>query len=80
MSHTVPIFKTGDPARCDNYRPISLLSNISKVLKKAVAERLMNNLKYNKLINENQFGFQEGVSTVHHLTKFTNFVAKELNN
>jgi hypothetical protein len=80
MSRTVPIFKNGDPAGCDNYRPISLLSNISKVLEKAVAERLMNHLKYNKLINENQFGFQEGVSTVHHLTKLTNYVAKELNN
>jgi hypothetical protein len=80
MSRTVPIFKSGDPQKCDNYRPISLLSNISKVLEKAVAERLMNHLKYNNLINENQFGFQPGISTVHHLTKLTNYVAKELNN
>jgi hypothetical protein len=80
MSRTVPIFKSGDPQKCDNYRPISLLSNISKILEKAVAERLMNHLKYNNLINENQFGFQPGVSTVHHLTKLTNYVAKELNN
>jgi hypothetical protein len=62
MSRTVPIFKSGDPAGCDNYRPISLLSNISKVLEKAVAERLMNHLKYNKLIKINsdfKKGFQQ---------------------
>jgi hypothetical protein len=67
MSRTVPIFKSGDPQKCDNYRPISLLSNISKILEKAVAERLMNHLKYNNLINENQFGFQPGVSTVQYI-------------
>jgi hypothetical protein len=31
------------------------------------------------MINENQFGFQEGVSTVHHLLKLTNYVTKEIN-
>jgi Reverse transcriptase (RNA-dependent DNA polymerase) len=55
------------------------LSSISKVLEKAVACRLVNHLKYNKILNENQFGFQEGFSTVHHLFKLTNHVTKELN-
>jgi Reverse transcriptase (RNA-dependent DNA polymerase) len=79
VSRTVPIFKAGDPSSCDNYRPISLLSSISKVLEKAVAMRLMNHLKYNKILSEDQFGFQEGVSTVHHLLKLVNHVTKELN-
>jgi hypothetical protein len=78
-SRTVPIFKSGNPTLCDNYRPISLLSALSKILEKAVACRLVNHLKYNKLLNENQFGFQEGFSTVHHLLKLTNHVTKEIN-
>jgi hypothetical protein len=49
------------------------------VLEKAAALRLVNHLKENNLLNENQFGFQENVSTVHNLTKLTNFVATELN-
>jgi hypothetical protein len=77
-SHTVPIFKSGDPSQCDNYRPISLQSALSKILEKVVACRLVNHLKYNKLLNENQFGFQEGFSTVHHLLKLTNHVTKEI--
>jgi hypothetical protein len=79
MARTVPIFKSGDPTLCDNYRPISLLSSISKVLEKAVACRLVNHLKYNNLLNENQFGFQEGFSTMHHLLKLTNYVTNEIN-
>jgi hypothetical protein len=31
-SRTVPIFKAGSPLLCDNYRPISLLSTLSKLL------------------------------------------------
>jgi hypothetical protein len=79
MSRTVPIFKTGDPTSCDNYRPISLLSSISKILEKSVACRLVNHLKYNNLLNQNQFGFQKGFSTIHHLLKLSNHVTNELN-
>jgi hypothetical protein len=79
MSRTVPIFKSGDPMICDNYRPISLLSSISKVLEKAVAVRLVSHLKDNNLLSEGQFGFQEKFSTVHHLLKLTNFVSNEIN-
>jgi hypothetical protein len=35
MSRTVPIFKSGDPESCDNYRPISLLSSISQNFRKS---------------------------------------------
>jgi hypothetical protein len=48
-------------------------------LEKAAAIRLVNHLKENNLLNENQFGFQENVSTVHNLAKLTNFVTTELN-
>jgi hypothetical protein len=39
----------------------------------------VNHLKQNKLLCENQFGFQAGYSTVHHLLKLTNYVANEIN-
>ena len=64
---------------CDNYRPISLLSSISKILEKFIANQLLNHLEYNKLLYEHQYGFQRNKSTVHNLTHLTNFVSKELN-
>jgi hypothetical protein len=78
-SRTVPIFKSGDHLLCDNYRPISLLPTIAKILEKAIANRLTNHLKENNLLCQNQFGFQEKTSTVHHLLKLTNYITNELN-
>ena len=62
-----PIYKKGDQEKCSNYRPISLLSNISKIY-----ERVMYNRVYEFLLKENtlydlQFGFQKGTSTAHAL-------------
>ena len=78
-SRTVPIFKSGDPNNCDNYRPISLLSSISKLLEKFIVNQLVDHLETNKLLYEHQYGFQRNKSTLHSLTQFTNFVTKELN-
>ena len=79
VSRTVPIFKSGDNTSCDNYRPISLLSSISKILEKIVANNLVSHLENNNLIYENQYGFLRGKSTVHTITKLVNKIAMELN-
>ncbi len=50
----IPIFKSGNVMECDNYRPISLLSSISKVLEKIVAEKLTNHLLSNNLLYQHQ--------------------------
>jgi hypothetical protein len=49
------------------------------VLEKAIAIRLISHLKTNNLLCENQFGFQEKYSTIHHLLKLTNYVTNEIN-
>ena len=79
ISRTVPIFQSGDNTCCDNYRPISLLSSISKILEKIVANNLTSHLEVNNLIYENQYGFLRNKSTVHNITMLTNKIAKELN-
>ena len=78
-SRTIPIFKAGNPLSCDNYRPISLLSSLSKILEKIISIKLVNHLEINHLLHQNQYGFQHNKSTVHHLLHLTNHIAQELN-
>ena len=78
-SKTIPIFKAGDHTCCDNYRPISLLSSISKILEKVVAIYLVNHLELNNLLFDNQFGFLRGPSTIHNITKLTSKISQDLN-
>ena len=58
-----PIYKSGEKDVFGNYRPISILPYISKLLEKIIHTRLMDFLTENSIINQSQFGFQKGLST-----------------
>jgi len=64
IAKVIPLFKSGDPTSPDNYRPISLLSNFSKVLEKVIAARLISYLEENKILSDSQFGFRKGHSNL----------------
>ena len=51
IAKVVPIFKAGDKKLINNYRPISLLNSISKILEKIIANTLLNFLNKIKLFN-----------------------------
>ena len=63
LSMITPIFKGGSKLDFLNYRPISVLPIISKVLKKLMFTRLTKYLDKNKIIYEHQFGSQRNRST-----------------
>ena len=48
---------------CANYRPISILPTLSKILEKLVHKRLINYLGKYELLFKHQYGFQKGKST-----------------
>ena len=58
-----PIFKKDDPNEISNYRPISLLPSISKVLEKIVYNRLHKFITKHNILNSNQYGFRKNYST-----------------
>jgi sarcosine oxidase/L-pipecolate oxidase len=78
-SRTVPIFKAGRSDLCDNYRPIALLSTMSKILEKIVCVQLINHLDRNKILYKHQYGFQRGKSTEHSIVHALNFISKAMN-
>ena len=53
-----PIFKKGDKLNLTNYRPISLLNSISKILEKLFHKRMMSYLNMSKFLFDFQFGFR----------------------
>ena len=68
ISKVAPIFKEkGSDLDFSNYRPISLLSNINKIIEKIMHGRLYSFLEQHKCIYELQFGFRTKHSTSHAL-------------
>ena len=54
----IPVHKKDDTEDCNNYRPISLLPNISKLFEKLIKNRLSKFLEENKCLFSRQFGFR----------------------
>ncbi len=67
-SLVVPVPKSGDPTNPDNYRPISLLPIVSKVLEKHICDLLLDHFN----ISDEQWGFQAGKSTANAILSATN--------
>ena len=68
----IPILKKQkSPLSTNSYRPISLLSCLSKLLDKIITKRLQYWLSKENIISRNQFGFQPRLSTGDALMNFS---------
>ena len=64
IAKVFPIHKGGLQDEYGNYRPISLLSTLSKIFEKTIHIRLSSYLENCKLLSTNQYGFRSKLSTV----------------
>ena len=79
-AHVVSLHKSGDPTSPKNYRPISILSCISKILERLIFTQLSQHFEGNNIINDSQWGFRKGVSTDIAIGKFMERVIHSRNN
>ena len=77
-ARVTPLFKKGSRLDCGNYRPVSILNVLSKILERSVHGQLVGYLTKRKVLSESQSGFRPGFSTDTCLLGLTDFVRKEL--
>ena len=58
-----PVPKKGDRSQPSNYRPIALISCLSKVFETILNKKILKHLSSNNLLSDRQYGFRKGRST-----------------
>ena len=71
IAKITPLFKKGDKANPDHYRPISLLPCVSKLLERVIQRQLVRYLLDNNILSKYQSGFRSKHSTSTALIKVT---------
>ena len=74
----IPIHKKDSKSNFTNYRPISLLSNLDKILEKLMHSRLRTFLNFKDIIYSLQFGFRQHYSTSYALIYLTENIKEPL--
>ena len=76
----VPVFKNvGERSAAKNYRPVSLLSVVSKVFKKLVNNRFVDHLENCGLFTDFHYDFRSFRSTIDFLTVVSGRIAWAFN-
>ena len=78
IARVTPVHKKGNKSRVENYRPISILSNFSKIFEQVIYSSLYHNTKQH--LSQDQHGFMVGRSTVTNLASLTQYASEILDN
>ena len=78
-ANVMPIFKKGSRNQPENYRPVSLTSQLSKVMESIIRDIIVRHLDRHKLIRDSQHGFRRGRSCTTNILKFLDTVTDVIN-
>jgi len=78
LAKVIPIYKNGDKNLMSNYRPISLLPIISKIMEKLLLKRLQSYLAKINFFSKSQYGFRKNCSTELALLDIVNNVMQNM--
>lgn len=74
-----PIYKKGSRKEYGNYRPITILPTIDKIIEKYISKTIHTFYEDNHILTNTQYGFQRGKSTTQLLETFTDTIYQNLN-
>ena len=78
LANVVPVFKKDNKEYAENYRPISLLYLVSKVMERCVFNSVKDRVF--SLIDSSQYGFITGRSCVTQLVEVLDYIGSQLDN
>ena len=70
IGKVIPLHKGNDTTLINNYRPITLLPALSKILEKLLTKRINKFLQLHNLLDIKQYGFRPKHSTIDAVTQF----------
>ena len=72
IAKILPIFKKGEANEFSNYKPVSVLPEVSEIFERLMHNRLIKFIDQLNIINSNQFGFRKNHSTSLAINTFVN--------
>ena len=75
-AEVIPLYKAKEKDLCKNYRPISLLLTISKILEKIMYKRMYNFLDINRQLYNSQYGFRSKHSCENAISELVGHIIK----
>ncbi|KAF2367572.1 Reverse transcriptase domain, partial [Trinorchestia longiramus] len=75
-----PLLKAGDINTASNYRPISLLPVLSKILEKIISNQLSTHLDKSNLLHPNQYAYRKHTGTQDALLNITEKIYSDIDN
>ena len=80
LARVTPIFKTGSKSEAKNFRPISVISVLSRILERVVHDQVYEYLKINNVLTKSQSAFQKLCSTITSLIDSTDYWYETIDN
>lgn len=80
IARVTPIYKQGNRSELGNYRPISVLPYFSKLIERAMYNRLYDYVTKMNILYLNQHGFQAGHSTAMSLLNIQDKISQSIEN
>ena len=74
----IPLFKKGNKALPENYRPVSLTSHLIKLFERILRRKMIHHIEANNLLSNNQHAFRRGRSCLSQLLQHIEYVLEIL--
>ena len=79
IAQITPVYKgKGNKSLLDNYRPISIISPVSKVFESVMGKKIRDYFEQNNILHQDQNGFREGRSCHLALNRIIDYCKKNL--